>query len=546
MISDRRLALVAAAVALAGLGGCDDAQPSGPPETAAVAFEPAPASMRRLTDAQYRTAITDLLGDDLVLPGSLEPDGRFAGSIALGATVRAVSERGVEQYGDAAFALAEQALSPERRARIVDCAPEGARDDACAGQVLSAVGRRAWRRPLAEAELARLVDVSGRAGEVLADFYAGLSYGLAGLIQSPHFIYRIETGALAGADGAERRLDAYELASRLSFFLWDAPPDAALLDAAASGRLDTVEGLRAEAERLAADPRLRAGVRAFFSDLFELDRLDRMTKAPELFPHYDAAVGPAAREQTLRFVERLIIDERADYRDIMTSRVLDVDRKLASIYDVRAPAREGFGAVELGEDSMRLGLLGQTSVLAMASHPVSTSATLRGMFVRNKLLCQPVPMPPSGVDTSIPEPSGETPTLRDRVAEHLTDPACSGCHSITDPIGLALENFDGIGRFRADDNGAAIDASGILDGTPFDGPIELAWAIREHKRFAPCIVDRLYRYALGREAGEGDEAMLAALTERFVWHDHDVMTLMLDIVASPAFSRVGAPAEVAE
>lgn len=527
---------VLCALALAVTAGCGEAdQPPagdpGPPDPAAVVFEPGPASMRRLTAAQYAAVVADLFGDEVVPPARLEPDSRAGGSLALGATVTAVSERGAELYDEAAFALARQALAPERRARFVGCAPVGTRDDGCAGEALAKLGRRAWRRPLVEAERARLVALAGRAGETVGDFFAGLEFGFAAVLASPHFVYRIEVG--------EGQLDAFARASRLSFFFWNVGPDEALLDAAAAGRLDSDEGWRAEVERLAADPRVRAGVRAFFADLFELDRLGALSKAPELFPHFDETLGPSAREETLRGIERLVVDERGDYREVMTSRRAVVDHKLASVYSVRAPMREGFAEVMLPADGSRVGLLGQVSVLALQSHPVSTSATLRGKFVRKTLLCQTIPDPPAGVDTSIPEPSGTAPTLRDRIEEHLAAPECAGCHRVTDGIGLALEHFDGIGRFRASDNGHAIDATGDLDGVAFDGPVELAAAVAAHPRFAPCVVERLYRYGLGREPGSGDEAMVEALAARFVADGHDVLGAMIELATSPAFVRVG-------
>lgn len=527
---------VLGALALAVIAGCGEADrppvdPPAPVDPAAVDFEPGPAAMRRLTAAQYAAVVADLFGDDVVPPARLEPDTRAAGSLALGATVTAVSERGAELYDEAAFSLARQALAPERRARWVACEPAGVRDDDCAGAALAKLGRRAWRRPLVDTELSRLVALAGRAAETLGDFYAGLEFGFAAVLGSPHFVYRVEVG--------EGRLDAFALASRLSFFLWNVGPDEALLDAAAAGRLDTAEGLRVEVERLAADPRVRAGVRAFFADLFELDRLGALSKAPELFPHFDETLGPSAREETLAGVERLVVDERGDYREVMTSRRTVVDGKLASVYNVRAPAREGFAEVMLPADGSRVGLLGQVSVLALQSHPVSTSATLRGKFVRKVLLCQTIPDPPAGVDTSIPEPSGMAPTLRDRIEEHLEAPECAGCHRVTDGIGLALEHFDGIGRFRVSDNGHAIDATGDLDGVAFDGPVELAAAIAAHPRFAPCVVERLYRYGLGREPSSGEAAMVEALAGRFVSDGHDVLGAMVELATSPAFVRVG-------
>jgi hypothetical protein len=240
-------------------------------------------------------------------------------------------------------------------------------------------------------------------------------------------------------------------------------------------------------------------------------------------------------------LEYLIFDARGDYRDILSTPRTFVNRKLASLYNVRAPVREGFGELILAEDDPRRGLLGQVSFLALNAHPTSSSATLRGIFVRQKLLCDSIPSPPSNVDTSIPEPSGEAPTLRDRIREHSDNLLCSNCHAFMDPIGLGLENFDGIGRFRAADNGAAIDASGSLDGERFEGPLTLYEAIKSSPRFGVCLTQKLYQHVTGREVAADDRPMVEALAMHFAAAEYDVLTLMFDVATSPRFRDVSEP-----
>lgn len=498
-----------------------------PPPLPDVAVDTAP--LRRLTAVQYRHAIEDIFGAGLVLPTALEPDLSAGGLLALGAARNAVSAWGVEQYEAAAYDIAEQILDdPARRDAWVPCPASGG--EGCAALLVRDAGLRLWRRPLEDAEVEALVRVAEEAATALGTFDDGLVYAMAGLLQSPYFLYRHEL--------AEDRFDDWALASRLSFFLWNTTPDEALLDAAAQGRLTTPEGLEAEVDRLLADARARQGVRNFFSELYHLYELDEMVKDPTLFVHFDTELGSDARQETLQVIEDLIFEQDGDYRDLMTTPKTFVNRRLAAVYRVPAPAREAFGAVELPAESGRRGLLGHISTLALHSHPAGSSAVLRGHFVRTVLLCGVIPPPPVGVNTALPEPSADAPTLRARNAVHLEAPECANCHQLMDPIGLGLENFDGLGRFRAEDNGARIDASGDLDGTPFADGYELAEALRNHPRLPSCLVRHLYAYAVGDEASGAENMTVNGLTDRFAAQGYRVKALLHDIATSAAFTRV--------
>mgnify|MGYP002632698679 CR=1 FL=1 len=524
------------------LVGCGDApvEPAPDPEPDTPVFttpdvEPAPTALRRLTTAQYHNAVHDLFGAGVVVPPGLEPDVEDGGLIALGASVATVSPRGVEQYETAAYSLAEQAMAtPAVRAAIVPCSPAGTDDEACARQFVESFGLRVWRRPLDGEEVSILVDIVLEAARVRGEFHLGLEYGIATLLQSPNFLFRQELGK-------NGTFDNYEMASRLSFLFWNTTPDEALLAAAADGDLSSDEGLRAQAQRLLDSPRSRDGVRNLFTEIYGLHALDSLSKDPTLFEHMSPEVGPAAREETLLGIEHLVFDLEGDFRGIYTTRTTFVDRKLASIYNIRAPAREGFGQTELPEDGIRVGLLGQVSVMALASHPVSSSATLRGAYVREKVLCHEIPNPPSNVDTSIPEPTPDAPTLRDRVTQHLEDPNCAGCHTLMDPIGLAYENFDGLGRYRATDRGAEIDATGVLDGDKYDGPAEFAEVLFEHQDTGSCVAKHVYRYATGHVETEGEREVIEDLSARFAASGYRIKALLLETVMSPGFREAGAP-----
>lgn len=539
----RSLAVVAALATTAcgeqsesGTFGIDDLAA----EDAYANIDPGPVTLRRLTEAQYHNVLTDLFGEALVVPGSGEPDPTLGGLQSVGASVSTFSPRAIENLDDGALAIAQQVVeSEELRAQAIPCTPSDTVDEACAKQTFTKLGRIAWRRTLTDAEVERFATIAGAAATVLDDFHEGLAYGLAAMLESPSFLYRVELGAV-GDDGVRRFTDL-ELASRLSFLLWNTAPDDTLLQAAEAGKLSSRDGLFEEASRMLDDPRAYRGIRALFTDYLDLWELEDLKKDPKLYEHFSATYAEDAREETLRVLEWLTLDADIDFREVMTTRETFLNAKLASVYGLPAPTADGWGQVAIPEAEQRAGLLGQAAFLASHSHAVSSSATLRGKAVRNILLCQEIPAPPVDVDTSIPEPSGNTLTLRDRVAEHLTNPACAGCHQLTDPIGLGLENYDTLGRWRNKDNGKDIDASGDLDGETFGGPIELAQTIGKHPDFAKCAVETISRYARGRVEIDAEEPWITTLEERFAHHGHRVRPFMLELIMSPMFRRAGTP-----
>ena len=495
--------------------------------------------LRRLTYSQYVHSIDDLFGPGLVLPEELEPDSRVSGLQAVGASVTSLSSLGVERYESAAYDIAEQVLAdPARRAALVPCTPAGSVDEACAATVIEALGRRAWRRPLSEAERVVITGIVVTASTTLDDFDEGLAFGVAALLQSPHFLFRPEFG-VADPDSGIRLYTSLEMASRLSFFLWDGPPDEALLVAAEAGDLATDAGVQAQVERMLEDAKARRGMRAFFTDMLALDELDSLTKDPTVYVYMSAGLGESAREQTLADAERLVFTEDVDFRRFLTSTETHLDRTLAALYDVPAPERDAFGPVTLPDSGGRRGFLGQASFLALQSHATSTSVTRRGQFIREVLLCQTLPTPPAGLNTSIPAASEDVPTMRDRVAQHLEDPSCAGCHAMMDPIGLGLENFDGVGRWRKEENGETIDPSGALDGASFSDAWELGAAVAEHAAFAPCVNDTIYRFATGHEVADAEEDLVNWHADGFHEAGYRVRALLADIAMGPGFRTVG-------
>ncbi|MFT6396337.1 MAG: hypothetical protein ACJAYU_001080, partial [Bradymonadia bacterium] len=287
----------------------------------------------------------------------------------------------------------------------------------------------------------------------------------------------------------------------------------------------------------------REGILVFFEELYELHTLDDLNKDPTTFPTVAPDLGVSARTETLMMLEDLVFDRQGDFREVLTSRDTFLDRRLAALYDVRAPARAGFAAVELPASANRVGLLGHASILALTAHATSTSPTLRGMFVRERILCGTIPPPPAGVDTSIPEATEIAPTIRERVAQHLEDEFCAGCHSLMDPLGLALEHYDGIGAYRMEDNGYPIDASGNLDGNDFDDLPALIELLAVDPRVTACLVQKLNRYA---SSGVDNRAQVDALEDLHLIFAHEgyrVQPLIVNYVLSPVFRTVGEVAD---
>lgn len=527
-----------------------DEDGDGIPDT----FTPAPAGLRRLTQRQYLNAIFDTTGIDLGAP-ELEPDAEANGFIAVGHSRSTISRLGVEQYETAAYDLAARVIADEAaRDRLVPCAPESASegvydvtgDVACFRTFVESFGRRIWRRPVTAEEANRYVDVATEAAMTLEGFWPGIEFALAGLVQSPNFLFRVELGSgpAVGAADDGRVYDDWEMASRLSFAVCNSTPDDALLEAAAAGELTSDAGLRAQVDRLVGSDCARAAVRGFFDELFAITRLSELNKDTEVYPQMTPTLGASMREGLLATVERWVVDDGADYREFFTRGEAMADGEVAALYgvdlsEVDLSEVDGADAELVSLPTGRQGLLGQAAFLARYSHAEKSSATRRGLFVRTGLLCQSIPPPPDDVG-ELPEPSPDLPTARDRLTEHRENASCAGCHAQMDPIGLALENFDGVGVWRDQENGATIDPSGELDGVAYPDAVGLGETLSEHPRLLECMVRNLYRYATGHIETLGEARSIYLLAKDFE-EDGLVRALLSELLMSEGFRTAGAP-----
>lgn len=522
-----------AAVVLAGavLAGCSG---TSEPETKA-----APPHLRIITTQQYLNTLAYVFGPSVSLDIKFAPMRRTKGLLANGAALAGVTSAQIEQFQRAASSVANQVVDETRRNYLVPCTPASltAADQACATQFIAQTGRLLHRRTLTDAEVSAYVGQAGAAADQLEDFYAGLGVVLEAMLISPDVLFIIETAEPDPNESGKLRLDAHSLASRLSFFLWNAGPDDELLKAAESGELQTKKGLKRIVGMMLESPRLEAGTRAFFDDMFAFDSFDALSKDPTVYPFFTGATVADAREQTLRTVVDHLVHKNLDYRDLFTTRSTYMSPALAPLYQI--PASQGWTPYEFPPDSPRQGLVTQVSFLAVHSHPGRSSPTLRGKALRELLLCQVVPPPPPNVDFSALEnPDAHYKTQRERVAAHLADPSCAGCHRITDPMGLALENFDGAGRFRDNEHGNPIDTTGDLDGKKFENVLGLGQALRDSPGLPSCLVSRVYSYGSGTATSPTDRPLLEYLNTRFADEGYKFPDLLRTIALSKAFSQV--------
>ena len=521
----------------AGPGSADPNTPGGGPTddpTAVEPFAPAGATLRRLTVAQYQNSVRDLLGDHVQLTVELEADTAINGFVEIGAARTTLSPSAVEKFESAAFELAQQALTADRRVAFVGCEPRTVSDGACTRAFVTRFGRRALRRPLSDDEVARYAGLADEAATALNDFWEGIPFAIAGLLQSPSFLFRVELGEPDPADPTRLRYSGYEMASRLSYLFWNTTPDDMLLDAAAAGELTDADGLAAQVTRLAGDERTRAALSNFHLDRLGLDELAGVAKDATLFPQMNAQLADAMRDDILRTIEYVTLEQAGDFRDLLTTRVSFVNGALAGVYDLPAPG-SGTMRAELPASGVRLGLLGKAGLLAVNAHVKETSPTRRGKFVRERVLCQSIPAPPPNVVTVLPEPDPNAPTMRERLKTHRSEQVCAGCHSLMDPIGLAFENFDALGKYRADDDGHALDLTGDVDGDAFDGPEQLASMLHDDPEVTACMVRQLYRYATAHVEEAGEEIVIRDLASALPAGGHRIEALLQAIVASDGF-----------
>jgi hypothetical protein len=506
-----------------------------------------PATARRLTESQYRATIADVFAPDIPIVGRFEREQRSNGLVAVGTSEAGMSAFSFEQYDASARGIAAAVVSKERRDALLPCRPrdETRFDKACAEQIVAHYGPVLFRRPLSAQEKSGFIDAARAGHERLSNFYGGIELALAGLMVKPDFLLRIERFEPDPKHPGQLRLDAHSQATRLSYFLTASTPDRELLRAAGAGELATEEGLKRQVDRLLASPHFERAIRAFFEDMLMFDMFEDLAKDPLIYPVYNSVVAADAQEQTLRTIVDILLTQNGDYRDLFTAQHTYLTRALGRVYRMPVATRNGWENVQYPPDSRHSGILTNVSFSALHSHPGRSSPTLRGKAIREVFMCVKVPDPPPDVDFAAVDlnPNSAKPTARDRLEAHRTQPACVGCHSLMDPLGLTLENFDGVGSFRTQELGKLIDVSGSLDGVEFSSAQGLGKALRDSPMTSQCLVEKVYRSGVGREVAPGEQSQVVGFIKQFEANGHRVPNLMRAIALSPVFYAVSAPSD---
>jgi hypothetical protein len=522
-------------VASGGSGSAGGASAGGP----GVATDPGRVTLHRLNRAEYNNTVADLLGTSLRPADDFPIDDRGSGFDNM-ADVLTLSPLHLSVFHGAARTLVGEALrNTEQRERLVTCDLAGG--DTCVRDILKAFAYRAWRRPVAESELDRLLAIVGVARENGDSVEEGLSLALQAVLLSPHFIFRVELDENPTST-TPHPLSPYELATRLSYFLWSSTPDATLLASAQSGALWSEAALREQATRLLQDARAQSLVENFAGQWLHLRAIETLEPDSELFPNVDAGLLEAMKAET-ELVFRDIAFSNTPLVQLLTGGYSYINDRLAAHYGLPAVGSSAPTRVDLTGNTTRGGLLSHAGFLTLTSHPNRTSPVVRGKWVMDELLCATVPPPPPDVNLAgVSMAKEQGLTQREALEIHRADPKCFSCHQMMDPIGLGLENYDAIGGFRTMDAGSVIDAAGQLpSGETFAGAQELAARIAAKPEFARCAAKKLYTYALGRppveSAGHLDTPTLDGLAQAlqqggFSWPD-----LVARIVTSPTFTQ---------
>jgi mono/diheme cytochrome c family protein len=432
--------------------------------------------------------------------------------------------------------------TPSRRT-IFACRPaRPAQEPACARTILTSLAHRAFRRPVTKADVEPLYAfyLKGR-GQGSGDFDAGIQTAIEAMLVSPEFLFRIERDPPASAAGAAYRISDVELASRLSFFLWSTIPDAELLDLAERGKLKDAAVLERQVRRMLDDPRADTLVSNFAGQWLHLRNVETVKPDPVIFP-FDEALRQSFLTETALFVSSIFREDRS-LLDLLSADYTFVNQRLAEHYGIPRVYGSQFRRVTLS-DPNRHGLLGQGSVLTVTSYPNRTSVVQRGKWILENLLGTPPPPPPGDVPELKAAPHGKVLSMREQMQVHRANPTCAACHARMDPIGFALENYDGVGRWRPEDAGAVIDASGKLpDGTAFEGPAGLTKLLLTKYRddFLQTATEKLLTYALGRGVEYYDNPTIRSINRDAAGDNYRVSSWILAIVKSTPFQMRRTP-----
>ncbi|MBK9258994.1 MAG: DUF1592 domain-containing protein [Polyangiaceae bacterium] len=509
---------------------------AAPVETC-TSVEPGPRVLRRLSREEYDATIKDLFGIESHWGHAFVPD-IVIGGFDNNANALRVSPLLADQIARAAEEIATEVM--KNPASVLPCDPVAEGPVPCATKLIETVGKRAFRRPLATTDVDRYLALFQKISAT-EGFNEGIEATIAAMLQSPHFLYRAELGDPNLAASPSRiRLTPYEIATELSYMLWGTMPDAELMAAADQGNLETEAQIEAQAKRLLQDPRSDAIIERFVLGWLELDRLDASPKDAATYPEWNEQLRNSLRTETLTFVKHVIRNGNGTLPELLDAAYTFANTEVAAHYGIPAPAVPPgeFGLVDL-TGTNRAGILTHGSILATHGKPAGSSPVHRGKVIRERLLCQPLPPPPPGI-VAQPPPIDPTKSTRERYAAHTTESLCRSCHELADPIGFAYEHFDGIGRYRADENGLPIDDTGEIlstssTNTKFEGAPALATILANSPDVQGCYARQWIRYGYGL-LDEGPLSCLSnSVANDFQSGNLKVLDLLVALTKTPHF-----------
>jgi Protein of unknown function (DUF1592)/Protein of unknown function (DUF1588)/Protein of unknown function (DUF1595)/Protein of unknown function (DUF1585)/Protein of unknown function (DUF1587) len=504
---------------------------------------PGPSTLSRLTAVQYQNTLRDLFAP-VVVPAQTLPADISVDGYDDNASAQTPSAALIEAYRGAAVAVATAAMT--NPGQMLGCTPATPADeDACAAAFLGAFGRRAFRHPVTADEQSNLQAfyAAERAGGV--DFATALTLTIEAILQSPSFLYRVELGApgatWAPAAPGLRPLTGYEMASRLSYLLWNSMPDEELFSTAASGGLDTPAGIEAEARRLLADPRAHDAVANFHRQWLRFDTMNNLTKGAAAFPTFTPDTAVAMRASAEKFVDGIFFGD-GTLTALLTDAHAWVDDTLAPLYGVASPGSGAALTLVPLDASQRSGILTDVGLLAGFAHETTDSPVLRGVFVLDRFMCAPTPPPPANVNTTLPPTAdpGAPETTRQRFTAEHEQGTCMACHHLIDGVGFGFEHYDAVGRWRDTELGLPVDASGWLPaegdlGGTFDGAVDLGQRLAASRSVQSCVASQWLQYALGVDHTGVDASQLQPIVDAFVAGGANMRELVIALVKSDAF-----------
>lgn len=517
---------LAGSAAIAGTAGA---------QTQTVA--PGPATLPHLTVKQYQNAIARIFGSSVTIP-ELQADNRPEFYSVIGAARQPLNDTSVSLFWEASKSVAQQVTAEPLRERVVTCPSAPEVDDACVTKFLEGTAAKLLRRPLSVEEVAQYTTLIKSTAR--GNLWRGLRYGLTALLSSPAFLYRHERTLDTSDLPDVGKFDDYALASRLSFLLTNDGPDEELLSKAAAGALTNPVDLSAQLERL-YPAAVSTGLSELFYEYLELEAAGLLDFEGEA----DEELGVAMREEVMRLA-RDAIAPGADFRRLFTTRDTYLNGPLAALYGLAGPTGNELAPFTLPAEGKRAGLLTTGAFLTAEGAEDRTKPTNRGLYVQFRLMCTQIPDPPANIPTL--EATGADPvatSVRAALELHQREPSCAACHSLVDPIGIGMEDFDQFGRYRTHyADGSVVDASSAWNGVPFTGAAALGTLLASDPRVAECVTKQLFRYATARvETADGEGPLIDQLKQRFADSGYSFKTLVGALVASESFRYAKRPAQ---